>query len=192
MTLDVTKAIAAKSDQQNAEDYLTGPRTIKINGVKVNNGQEQPIHISFEGDDGKVWKPCKTTARSLAAIWGPDASRWVGLSCTLYHDPDVTWAGAKVGGIRVSHMEGLTQARTLMLSKAKGKRGAVVIKPLDVSDNAHPKPTTAAHTVDRAEMKRQSDAAKTMTPEDKREWWNGLTDEEKAVVKELAKDQPSN
>lgn len=186
MTLDVTKAIEPKSDQLNADDLLTGPRTIRIRDVKVAPGQEQPVWIYFDGDNNKPWKSSKTGTRTLAAIWGPDASKWIGLSLTIYCDPDVTWGGAKVGGIRVSHMEGLTQARTLMLTKTRGKKGATVIKPLEVVAQK-PKHEVSAQIVDRAEMKRQSDAAKSMAPDDKIAWWNGLTDEERAVVKELAK-----
>ena len=190
MTMDVTKAIEPKSDQLNADDLMTGPRTIKIREVKVAPGQEQPVWVYFDGDNGKPWKSCKTATRTLAAIWGADASKWIGLSCTLYCDPEVTWGGAKVGGIRVSHMEGLTSARTLMLTKTRGKKGATVIKPLEVgtAKTAKPKSNPAPVTVDRTEMQRQmteveGDAAR------KKEWWAGLTDDEKAVVKELAAGQ---
>lgn len=193
MTIDVTKAIEPKSDQLNADDLMTGPRTIKIREVKVAPGQEQPVWVYFEGDNNKPWKSCKTATRTLAAIWGADASKWIGLSCTLYCDPEVTWGGAKVGGIRVSHMEGLTSARTLMLTKTRGKKGATVIKPLEVVTHNKPAPTTvrvkpAVVTVDRTEMQRQmteveGDAAR------KKEWWAGLTDDEKAVVKDLAAEQ---
>lgn len=169
--MDVTKAISAKSDQQNAEDYIAGPRTIKITDVKVQSGQDQPIHISFDGDDGKVWKPCKTAARTLAAIWGADARRWIGLHCTIYCDPDVTWGGMKVGGIRVSHMEGLTQARTLMLTKTRGKKGATVIKPLVVETERDL----------RAEM--ESVAG---DDEAKRKWWAGLTANEREQVRAMS------
>ena len=187
--IDVTKAIEPKSDQLNSDDLLTGPRTIRIREVKVQPGQEQPVWIYFDGDDGKPWKSCKTATRTLAAIWGPDASRWLGLSLTLYCDPDVTWGGAKVGGIRVSHMEGLTSARTLMLTKTRGKKGATVIKPLDVTAPKQAEQTKPADNpapvVDRSELKRQMDEIGTDAAR-KKEWWGGLTDDERAVVKELA------
>lgn len=184
--IDVTKAIEPKSDQLNADSLLSGPRTIRIRDVAFDpTAETQKLWVYFDGDDGKPWKLCRTTARCLVSVWGPDAKKWIGLHCTIYCDPDVQFGGAKVGGIRVSHMEGLTAPRTLMLTKTRGKKGATVIKPLEVG--SQPSATTTP-TVDRAEMKRQSDAAKTMTPEDKREWWNGLTDEERAVVKELARE----
>lgn len=179
MTIDVTKAIEPKSDQLNADDLMTGPRTIKIREVKVAPGQEQPVWVYFEGDNGKPWKSCKTATRTLAAIWGADASRWIGLSCTLYCDPEVTWGGAKVGGIRVSHMEGLTSARTLMLTKTRGKKGATVIKPLEVTA------ATKKPEIDRDTLRTQMDAVSGDAAA-KAKWWRGLTEDEQAVVKELA------
>lgn len=140
---DVTRAIQPKSDQLNADSLITGPRTIRIRDVTVNADAEQPIWISFDGDDGKPWKPCKTAARCLASIWGANAAQWVGMHCTIYNDPTVTWAGAAVGGIRISHMEGLDKPRQLQLTKTRGKKGAVTIQPL-VMDNAPPQPDVTA------------------------------------------------
>lgn len=129
MKTDVTKAIAPKSDQLNADSLITGPMTIRIRDVKVRDG-EQPIWVYFDGDNNNPWKPCKTAARCLASIWGSNAAQWIGMHCTIYNDPTVTWAGAAVGGIRVSHMEGLDKPRTLQLTKTRGKKGAVTIQPL--------------------------------------------------------------
>lgn len=128
--LDVTKAIQPKSDQLNADSLIVGPRTIRIRDVQINATAEQPIWIFFDGDDNKPWKPCKTAARCLASIWGSNAAQWIGMHCTLYNDPTVTWAGAAVGGIRVSHMEGLDKPRQLNLTKTRGKKGIVTIQPL--------------------------------------------------------------
>src|SRR5690606_12372556 len=97
MTIDVTKAIEPRSDQLNYDDFLTGPRTVKIDRVEVKSGAEQPVAVHLVGYEGKPWKPCKTSLRCLAAIWGPDASRWYGLSLTLYGDPDVQFGGVRVG-----------------------------------------------------------------------------------------------
>lgn len=182
MTMDVTRLIQAKSDQQNAEDYIAGPRTIKIRDVVLNGAAEQKISVYFDGDDNKPWKPCKSAARCLAAVWGADASKWIGLSCTIYCDPTVTWGGAAVGGIRVSHMEGLDKPRPLMLSKARGKKAAVTIHPLKVEAEqvVQPQPT-----IDRDKLRTDMEAVSN-DPAAKREWWAGLSMEEKAAVKEMA------
>jgi hypothetical protein len=130
---DVTKAIAPKSDQLNADDLITGPRTIRVREVKVHDTPEQPIWVYFDNDNNRPWKPCKTSSRVLAGMWGANSKSWVGKSCTLYNDPSVTWGGAQVGGIRVSHVEGIDKPTTLQLTKAKGKRSAVTIMPLILS-----------------------------------------------------------
>lgn len=175
---DVTKAISPKSDQQNADDFMTGPKTVRITEVKVASAAEQPVWVYFDGCDNKPWKPSKTSLRCLASIWGADSSKWVGLHCTLYNDPEVQWGGMKVGGIRVSHMEGLDSPRTLMLTKTRGKKGATVIKPLVVDKKT-------ATTIDRAALKAAVERfAKDNTG--KAEWWSGLSVEEKAAVKEIA------
>lgn len=170
--IDVTKAIEPKSDQQNADSLLSGPRTIKIRDIAYDaTAETQKLWVYFDGDDGKPWKPCRTTARVLVSVWGADAAKWIGLRCTIYNDPDVQFGGAKVGGIRVSHMEGLTQARTLMLTKIRGKKGATVIKPLVVE------PTRNL----RAEM--ESVAG---DDEAKRKWWAGLTADEREQVRAMS------
>lgn len=132
---DVSKAIQAKSDQLNADDLISGPITIRIRDVDVKSTTEQPVSVFYDGDDGKPWKPCKTATRCLAAIWGPNATKWTGMHCTIYNDPTVTWAGAAVGGIRVSHMEGIDKPRTLNLAKTRGKKGIVTIQPLSIKDD---------------------------------------------------------
>lgn len=129
--IDITAAIAPKSDQLNADSLITGPRTIRIRDVRVTTG-EQPVSVFFDGDDGKPWKPGKTAMRCLAAIWGGNAAKWVGMSLTIFCDESVTWGGDAVGGIRVSHMEGLSKARTLRLTKTRGKKTPVTIEPLVV------------------------------------------------------------
>jgi hypothetical protein len=165
---DVTQAIAPKSDQMNADDLLQ-PRTIRITSVDVQATPEQPITIRFEGDNGRPWKPCKTAARCLATIWGTNSAQWIGLRCTIYNDPTVTWAGAAVGGIRVSHMEGLDKPRTLQLTKTRGKKGAVTIQPLLMAyAPPPPDPTKPAQDAARAAAAKGK-AAFT-------EWWKANKD----------------
>ena len=129
--IDISSALKAKSDQLNADDLIAGPITVKIRDVK-NTGGEQPVSVFYDGDNGKPWKPAKAALRCLALIWGPNAAKWIGMSLTLYRDETVTWARAQVGGIRVSHMEGLASTRTLHIAKARGKKEPVSVKPLTV------------------------------------------------------------
>lgn len=181
--LDVTKAIQPKSDQLNADSLLTGPRTIRIRDVQVNGESEQPVWILFDGDDGKPWKPCKSALRCLASIWGPNAAQWVGMHCTIYNDPTVTWAGVAVGGIRVSHMQGLDKPRQLQLTKTRGKKGAVTIQPLVMDD----KPETV---VDVEAIQSEARSAAQKGKDAFTSWWQANTDKRdpaKLIMDELKK-----
>ncbi|MCG6111533.1 MAG: hypothetical protein MEQ74_05010 [Paracoccus sp.] len=125
----ITRAMQAKSDQLNAEDLLGGPRTIKITGgVEKDN----KIRLNFEGDAGRPWVLSKTAVRILAACWGMDPSKWIGLSCTVYNDESVVYGGKEVGGIRVSHVEGIQEPRSLNLTVIRGKKKEHVIAPMVV------------------------------------------------------------
>lgn len=131
--VDMTQAIAAKSDQLNSDDLIGGPMTVKISGVKEGS-KEQPIIIHYDGDNGKPWKPCKTMCRVLTGAWGKDGSQYVGKYLTLYRDPDVKWAGEAVGGIRVSQMSGIDSPLTLSLTMTRGKKAPWTVHPLKMKD----------------------------------------------------------
>lgn len=103
---DMSATIVAKSDQINAADLIGKPRTVTVREVRIKGDEEQPVSILIEGDN-KAFRPCKGVRRLIVAMWGPDANKYIGQSMTLYCDPDVTWAGKKEGGIRVSHMTGI-------------------------------------------------------------------------------------
>jgi hypothetical protein len=127
---DMSSVIVAKSDQLNADDLISGPRIITITDVKIAAGTEQPVSIFFHGDDGKPWRPCKTMSRVLVGAWGPDAKAYVGRSLRLYRDPNVTWGGMKVGGIRVSHMSDIQGDLVMALMASNKKKAVATIKPL--------------------------------------------------------------
>jgi len=135
---DMSAVIIAKSDQVNADDLLSGPITITIKEVKVRVGEEQPVSINF-GDPKKVFRPCKTVARVMVAAWGPDSSKYVGKSMTLYRDPSVTWGGLAVGGIRCSHMSNIDKTMTVVLKETRKNSKPVIIHPLTVEKRQEPK-----------------------------------------------------
>lgn len=147
---DISAIIAPKSDQLNADDLAAGERTIHIRGVEVSGaGREQPISVFYEGDGGKPWKPCKTMARLLANLWqSPDTSKWVGRSVTLYRDPDVTWAGAKIGGIRVRAVSHIDAPRQVAITESKTKRKLATISIIKAEVREIPKPDGAAKWAD--------------------------------------------
>lgn len=129
------KSIEPKSDQLNADDLISAPRTIRIREVRVKRAEQQPIDIFYDGDNGKPYRPCKTMARIIAFVWGnPDEtfSNWVGKSMTLYCDPEVVFGGMKVGGIRISHMSDIKAPITTAATVSKAKRRPYTVEPLAV------------------------------------------------------------
>jgi len=133
MSDSMASAIIPKSDQLNSDDLISGPITITITGVSIRGGQEQPVAISYTGDNGKPYKPCKSMSRCLVFAWGPDAKQYVGRSLTLYRDPDVKWAGMAVGGLRISHMSDLPEPLTMALTATKGSRKPYTVRPLEIA-----------------------------------------------------------
>ena len=127
---DMSKAIIPKSDQLNADDLLTGPITIKVTGVTVRGGQEQPVSISYEGDNGKPYKACKSMCRVLVSAWGADSSKYVGRSMTLFCDPKVKWGGMEVGGIRISHMSHISDDMTMALTVTRANKRPFTVRPI--------------------------------------------------------------
>jgi len=123
------KAMAPKSDQLNADDLVSSPKNITITGVKVSVSGEQRIHVHYQNDEGKPWKPSKGMARIVAQLFGDDPDRWIGQSLTLYRNPDVKYAGEAVGGIWISHATGLTKPQKMMITVAKAKRVAHTVHP---------------------------------------------------------------
>lgn len=133
--IDLSRTVIPKSDQTNADDLIAGPRTITVTAVKMLSSEEQPVGISYEGDDGKPYKPCKSMRRVLIAAWGADGAQYVGRSMTIYLDRAVTWGGAEVGGIRISHLSHIGRRMTMALTATKKSRKAYVVDPIVVADN---------------------------------------------------------
>jgi hypothetical protein len=133
--MDMTECIAPRSDQMNAEDLLTGPRTFTVAAVHKGASTEQPVDVALaEFPDDRPFKPSKTVRRLMVAAWGPDTASYVGKRMTLYRDPAVRFGGQDVGGIRVSHMSGIDKPLTIALTVTRGKRVPYTVKPL--SDDA--------------------------------------------------------
>ena len=126
---DMSSTIVAKSDQINAADLVGITRTITIREVKIKPGDDQPVSVLIEGDQ-KAFRPCKGVRRLMVRVWGPDASKYVGQSMTLFQDPTVTWAGKPEGGIRVSHMSGLKDAIVEPMRTSRAATKPYKIEPL--------------------------------------------------------------
>lgn len=139
--MDLSRTIVPKSDQKNADDFLTGPQTFTITADVEYQSPEQPFGLVLDGDDAHPYKPGKSMRRVLVAAWGPDSSVYVGRRLTLYTDPSVRFGGQDVGGIRISHLSHITRPIKLALTLTKGKKGAFVVEPLADTAPATSEPT---------------------------------------------------
>ena len=131
-----------KSDQLNADDLIGTTITVRITGVSRGTN-EQPISINIEGQ--RPYKPCKSMRRVLIAAWGDNGADWVGNCMTLYADPEVKFGGVKVGGIRISHLTGITQPLELMLTETRAKRKPYHVEVLNETQAAASTETKTAY-----------------------------------------------
>lgn len=128
---DISGTLAAKSDQLNADDLIGGPIVVRIEDVR-HGDEDQPMIIDISGGH-QPWKPGKTARRCLAACWGTRCRKWIGRSVELYRDPDVTFGGQKVGGIRVRAASHIEAPVPVMLTATRGKKALhriEVLKPV--------------------------------------------------------------
>src|SRR5690606_13334164 len=101
--MDIAKTVEPKSDQQNYDDYIAGPRTVTVAEVKVVGG-EQPVEVHLVEYPGRPFKPGKSMRRVLIQARGTKAGESAGRQLRLYGDNEVKCGGQKVGGIRISHL----------------------------------------------------------------------------------------
>ncbi|NKX06767.1 hypothetical protein GS944_04555 [Rhodococcus hoagii] len=158
--MDLTESIAPRSDQLNAEDLLSGPRTVTVE--KVTKGSaEQPVNVHLVEFPGRPFRPSKTVRRILVAAWGADASGYAGRRMTLYRDPAVRFGGQDVGGIRVSHLSHIDKRLTLALTVTRGRRAPYVVEPMPIAPHGDSKP---AVKVDADSLLAAVEHAPTSTP----------------------------
>lgn len=131
--MDIAQTVEPKSDQQNFDDYIAGPRTVTITEVKVVGG-EQPVELHLVEYPGRPFKPGKSMRRVLIQAWGTKAGEWAGRKLTLYGDPDVKFGGQKVGGIRISHLSHIDGPVEVSLTVTRGKRAPFIVQPLTTRD----------------------------------------------------------
>lgn len=126
--MDLTESIAPKSDQLDAIDLLSGPRTFTIEKVSKHNA-EQPFNFHL-AEFPRVWRPGKSMRRVIVAAWGADATKYAGQRVTLYCDNSVQFGGELVGGSRISHMTGIDKPLKVPLLIKRGKSAMFTVQPL--------------------------------------------------------------
>lgn len=158
-----------RSDQWNADDFIGGPRTFTIAGVKVGSA-EQKYDIDLVEGQGRSWRPPLTVLRLLIAAWGDEAADWVGRRATLYRDDSIRFGPEAVGGIRVSHLSDLPGGKPLdvKVTTSRGKRGTIRVQPItEAPKTTDPTPEQIAGTHDRDEL---------------RAMWNASSPETRALI----------
>lgn len=131
--MNIGETIQPKSDQLNADDLIGGSKIIKISQIKVYDREVQPVEISYEGDEGKPYKPSLGMRRVLVQLWGEDEQVYIGRSLTIYRNDSVKFGGHEVGGIRISHASDIKEPTRVLETVAKGKRQPITINPLKIA-----------------------------------------------------------
>jgi len=127
--MNLTESIAPRSDQTNAEDFLTGPRTFTIEKV-IAGTVEQPVEVHLLELPGRPYKPSKSMRRVLVVSWGAEASTYTGRRLTLFRNPDITFGKDRVGGIEISHVSDIDKPITVALTVTRGRRKPFTVSPL--------------------------------------------------------------
>jgi len=122
--MDISKALLAKSDQLNAADLTGSPIVATISAVV---GEPTKPIIELEGMDGRPWKPSKGMLRVIARGWGTETDAFVGRRVKLINNPEVIYAGERVGGVEVVAMSHLDAPYTMpvRISQKKVKQHTV-------------------------------------------------------------------
>lgn len=128
--MDLSKTIIPKSDQLNADDLISGSKTIKIRDIKGGADDSQPVSIYFYGDNNKPFKPCKSMRRVLVQLWGADGLQYIGRRIKIFRDDTVKWAGVEIGGIRISHASHIPSDTRVLVTTAKNNRKPMIIEML--------------------------------------------------------------
>jgi hypothetical protein len=128
--VDLTESIAPKSDQLNADDLITGPRTYTVDRV-TKGSTEQPFNIHLVENPGHPYRPSKSMRRVLVMAWGKESDEWpTGGRITLFRDPEVKFGRDEVGGIKISHLSHIDRPMTMALTVTRGKREPHTVDPL--------------------------------------------------------------
>jgi hypothetical protein len=138
---NVSQTVLAKSDQLNFDDFSGNKKVILITDVKVKIG-DQPVSVFYDGHNGKPWKPSLGMRRLLIEAYGEESDNWIGKSVELYGDATVRWAGAEIGGIRISALSDIEpKGMTAFIAISRGKRRKAAIPLLIVEPQKATEPT---------------------------------------------------
>lgn len=167
--VDLTGTTEAKADQLNAVDIVGGDLVITLTHGKNVSG-DQPIALHYEGDNGKPFKPCKQMRRLIKHAWGNRFDP-KGRQISLYCDPEVTWGGDKVGGIRINAMSHIDKPFTHVDRASRHKVVKYKVEKLEVE----------APLVAPPELIKAGDDAASQGSDAYKKWLDGLGDNKPLV-----------
>ena len=179
--IDMRPTVIPKSDQLNADSLIGQILTIKVTKVSLLAEADQPIAISYEGDNGKPYKPGKSMRRVLVNVWGPDGNAYIGRSMTLYRDAAVMFGGVATGGIRISHMSHIDAPVTMALTVTRANRKPFTVQPLAVQAPTPPRVPNGVPD-DVQAVRELGDKAAAGGMDALREFWTGLSKAGKMAV----------
>lgn len=142
--MDISNALAPKSDQLDAADLIgSPPRIFTITDVHENGSElaeQQPVNIRL-AEFPRVWRPSKGMLRVLADNWGKEVAVWVGRQVELYGDPDVYFGKEKRGGTRISRLSHIDSTHTTLINPRGGRNAYWTVKPLPAQQSVAAEPT---------------------------------------------------
>lgn len=148
--MDISHALAPKSDQLDAVDLLGSPPQVFTITDVSEGSSEQPVNIRL-AEFPRVWRPSKGMLRVLAHCWGRETKRWVGRQVEVYCDPDVMFGPDRVGGIRISRLSHIEKRTAVPMILKRGKGGSWNVDPLP--DAASSPPPTDSKAAQIAELR---------------------------------------
>ncbi len=126
--------LTPKSDQLNADDLISGPITVTIEGVIKRDVKDQPVEMRLAGID-RPYKPCLTMRRMMHIVWGTlSPAKVIGRKLTLVNDPSVVWGGKAVGGIRIHAMSHIESSVTMAMTVTRGNRKPFTVYPIVIQE----------------------------------------------------------
>jgi hypothetical protein len=183
--MDMTASIEARSDQINAADLVSGPRTYTIEKV-VKGVATGPFDFHLVESPGKVYRPNLGMRRVIVEGWGPETSTYVGRRLTLFNEPTVVWAGAEIGGIRISAMSHLDKPLKTALAISQKKKVPYIVQPLDDAIQGEPSEHPAPPEPTAKEVAACNDPAVL------REWWKQSGPDMRAVIQQRVAELDAN
>lgn len=145
--MDLTKALAPKTDQIDATDLIGKPPQVFTITAVTENGSEladqQPVNIRLE-ETNLFYRPSKGMLRVLADNWGTNVQEWVGRRLELYGDPNVYFGKEKRGGTRISRLSHITKSKQTLINPRGGRGAYWEAKPLPDVAPKGPTPTEIA------------------------------------------------